>query len=137
MPGTPTLDPNTALVNAEKERMAQAPYGLDQARREVVLQAIQEVCTHRNWDLLAAHVRTNHVHVVVGAEVPPEKVMGDFKAYASRRLNAMQIDQPDRKRWARHGGTRWLAKPENVSAAIEYVVVEQGDAMSVFEADEL
>src|SRR5580704_7660823 len=59
--------------------MAQAPYGLDQARREVVLQAIQEICRHRNWDLLAAHVRTNHVHVVVGAEVPPEKVMGDSK----------------------------------------------------------
>jgi hypothetical protein len=70
---------------------------------------------------------------VAQAEVPPERVMIDFKAYASRRLNQMKLDEPGRKRWARHGSTRWLWKPEHVSAAIEYVVREQGDAMAVFE----
>src|ERR1039458_5456600 len=35
---------------------------------------------------MAAHVRSNHVHTVVEAEVPPERVMSDFKAYASRYL---------------------------------------------------
>ena len=43
------------------------------------------VCVRRGWSLLAAHVRSNHVHTVVEAEVPPERVMGDFKTYASRR----------------------------------------------------
>src|SRR6266498_1875166 len=84
------------------------PYHLDQARRDAVLEAIQEVCGHRGWGLLAAHVRSNHVHTVVEAEVPPERVLSDFKAYASRRLNRMRLDQPNRKRWARHGSTRWL-----------------------------
>jgi len=39
-------------------------------------------------------------------------------------------------RWARHGSTRWLWNPPHVSAAIQYVVAEQGDAMGVFEAQE-
>jgi len=60
--------------------------------------------------------------------------MNDFKAYASRRLNRMRLDEPDRKRWARHGSTRFLWKPQHVCAAIHYVVDEQGDAMSVFES---
>ncbi|HXB72042.1 MAG TPA: transposase [Candidatus Acidoferrales bacterium] len=96
--------------------------------------AIQEVCVHRGWSLLAAHVRSNHVHAVVEAEVTSERVMSDFKPYGSRRLNQMRLDGPNRKRWARHGSTRWLWKPQHVSAAIQYVVAEQGDAMSVFES---
>ena len=135
--GTPLLEEDSARVAAEEERMDQAPYHLDQIRRDAVLDAIQEVCANRGWNLLAAHVRSNHVHTVVEAEVPPERVMTDFKAYASRQLNRMNLDEPKRKRWARHGSTRWLWKPQHVSAAIEYVVAEQGDAMSVFESHEL
>ncbi len=117
--------------------MDQSAYHLDQTRRDAVLEALQEVCAHRGWSLLAAHVRSNHVHTVVAAEVPPERIMSDFKAYASRHLNRMRLDEPNRKRWARHGSTRWLWKPRHVSAAMQYVVGEQGDAMSVFESPEL
>ena len=137
VPGTPILEVDSARAAAERERMDQTPYNLDQLRRDVVLQAIQEVCAYRGWNLLAAHVRSNHVHAVVEAEVPPERVMGDLKAYASRRLNGMRLDEPNRKRWARHGSTRWLWTPQQVSAAIQYVVAEQGDGMSVFESREL
>ena len=136
VPGTPILEGNSARAASEEERMDQSPYHLDQIRRDAVLEAIQEVCAHRGWSLLAAHVRSNHVHTVVEAEVPPERVMSDFKAYASRHLNRMSLDEPNRKRWARHGSTRWLWKPKHVSAAIQYVVAEQGDAMSVFESHE-
>jgi len=114
--------------------MDQAPYTLDQTSRDVVLEAIQEVCGQRGSSLLAAHVRSTHVHSVVQAEVPPERVVNDFKAYASRRLNRMRLDEPDRKRWARHGSTRFLWKAEYVLAAIQYVVDEQRDVMSVFES---
>jgi hypothetical protein len=34
------------------------------------------------------------------------------------------------------GSTRWLWKLQHVSAAIQYVVAEQGEAMSVFEFHE-
>ena len=63
--------------------MDQPPYILDPDSRATVLEAIQVVCSFRKWTLLAAHVRTTHVHVIVAADVPPEKVMKDFKSYAS------------------------------------------------------
>ena len=81
-------------------------------------------------------MRTNHVHLVVEAEARPERVMNDLKSFASRWLNDCGLDEPARKRWARHGSTRWLWKREDVSAAIRYVVDGQGDPMAVFEASE-
>jgi len=132
--GNPILGGDAVRAAVEAARMNQGPYRLDRIRRDAVLGAIQEVCAHRGWVLLAAHVRSNHVHTVVEAEHPPERVMSDFKSYASRRLNAMRLEAPNRRRWARHGSTRWLWKPQHVSAAIEYVVAEQGDAMSVIES---
>src|SRR5215831_10844315 len=137
VPGTPVLEENSARAAFEEQCMDQPPYHLDQIRRDAVLQAIQEVCGHHGWSLLAAHVRSNHVHAVVETETRPERIMSDFKAYASRRLNWMKLDQPNRKRWARHGSTRWLWKPQHVSAAIQYVVDEQGRSMSAFESHEI
>jgi hypothetical protein len=58
--------------------------------------------------------------------------MNDFKAYASRALNRLGHDAPGRKRWARHGSTRWLWNYEDVLDAIRYVVEEQGEPMALF-----
>ena len=136
VPGTPVLHPDSARAAWEEQRMDQPAYRMDLVRRNAVLKAIQEVCGYRRWNLLAAHVRSNHVHTVVQAEAEPERVMNDFKAYATRRLNRLYLDYPNRKRWARHGSTRWLWNPQHVSAAIQYVVAEQGDVMSAFESNE-
>jgi REP element-mobilizing transposase RayT len=72
--------------------MGQLPYTLDETRRSVTLRAIQEVCDKKDWMRLAAHVRTNHVHIVVEAEATPEWVMTTFKRYASRALNRSGVD---------------------------------------------
>lgn len=127
-------DPN--LLQAELRNMDQPPYRLSSGPREVVLIALRERCLQQQWKLLAAHVRTNHVHLVVEAEARPERIMNDLKSYASRCLNQKGMDEPARKRWARHGSTRWLWKPKHVSAAIRYVVDEQGEPMAVLEAIE-
>jgi len=117
--------------------MDQKPYLLDPIRRTAVLESVREVCLYRDWNLLAAHVRTTHVHVIVEAEAPPEKVMNDFKSYASRKLNRLACDAPHRKRWAHHGSTRWLFEDESVRQAIKYVVEEQGESMEVFVTEEI
>ena len=136
IPGTPPLSPNMQRVQAEQKRMREPAYEMDAQRRDIALRAIQEVCGYRGWSLLAAHVRSNHVHVVVHALVQPECVMNDLKSYASRRLNECGLDTPLRKRWTRHGSTRYLWQPEQVEAAIRYVVYEQGKPMAVFEQKE-
>jgi REP element-mobilizing transposase RayT len=86
---------------------------------------------------MAAHVRTNHVHVVTAAGCKPEKVMSAMKAYSSRALNKCELDDPDCRRWARHGSTRYLWTEDSVRAAIRYVVDEQGEPMCVFERPSL
>jgi REP element-mobilizing transposase RayT len=123
-------DPQRAAT--EGRSMNHPPYELDGDSRAVVLQVLKEVCRHRGWNLLAAHVRSNHVHIVAEAEVPPEKVMNDLKAYASRALNQLSREESGRRRWARHGSTRWLWKDQDVREAIRYVVEEQGEPMAVF-----
>ena len=91
----------------------------------------------RGWDLLAAHVRSNHVHAIVESETRPERIMNEFKSYASRELNRLDRDGPDRKRRARHGSTRWLWKDEDLQQALQYVVDEQGEPLALFIAEML
>ena len=131
IPGSPFLPPRRGWVIAEERKMKQPAYRLDRSRREIVLRAVQQHCAHRSWRLLAAHVRSTHVHLVVSAEQPPEKILTEVKAYASRALSQGGCEDRSRKRWAHHGSTRYLWQPQHVSAAIEYVVHEQGEPMAV------
>ena len=101
--GSRLLNPDPDRVAAERRSMLQEPYTLDQTARAVVLAALRQHCTYRGWNLLAAHVRSNHVHAIVEAEIRPERMLSEFKSYASRELNRLGNDGPDRKRWARHG----------------------------------
>ena len=133
VPGSRLADANPARLTAKRDQMDQPPYLLDQVRRMTVLGSLREVCSYRTWSLLAAHVRTNHVHAVIEADVRPELIMNALKSYASRALNRLGIDEPDRKRWARHGSTRWLRKDEDVQEAIRYVVSAQGQPMQVYQ----
>jgi REP element-mobilizing transposase RayT len=131
VPGSRLAEANPERAGVQREQMDQPSYFLDRDRRAAVLDTLREVCLQRGWNLWAAHVRTNHVHAVVEAEERPEKIMHAFKSYASRNLNRLGIDEPDRKRWARHGSTRWLWKDRDVQNAIRYVVEGQGEPMEV------
>jgi len=132
--GSRLLEADPDREGAERRLMHQPPYSMGGPRREVVLAALQERCAQRQWTLLAAHVRSTHVHLIVEADLRPERIMNELKAYASRCLNRQRLDETKRKRWARHGSTRWLWNRENESAAIHYVVDEQGEPMAVFVA---
>jgi REP element-mobilizing transposase RayT len=137
LPGTPFLPVDPTRRVMEQGRMDQEIYTMDAARRSVVLRTIREVCDYRKWVLIAAHVRTNHVHIVVEADATPEKTMNDFKAYCSRRLTEAGLDSKDRKRWARHGSTRYLWKTEAVDAIVHYTLHEQGEVMDAYTTEPL
>jgi len=124
------VDP--VLESLELTQMRQPPYELGADARRSVLETIKEVCAYRSWLLLAAHIRSAHVHLVVRAHAAPERVMNDCKAYASRNLNVIEAEPRDRKRWARHGSNKYLWRVEDVEAAIRYVVEEQGEPMAVY-----
>ena len=135
LPGTPLLNPDPQRASEERHKMHQASYSLSHSRRAVVLDALREVCHSRGWQMLACHVRTTHAHIVVESEARPERVMNDFKAYASRALSRFKPELADSRRWARHGSTRWLWKDQDVREAVRYVVERQGEPMAVYVAE--
>ena len=118
------------LVEDYKNLNKASPVLLDSNDRNIILNTLKEVSDLKNWSLLAAHVRTNHVHVIINASEKPEIILNTFKAYATRNLNKKTIIK---KRWTRHGSTRYLWNVESVEAAIKYVIEEQGEPMTVFE----
>jgi hypothetical protein len=99
-----------------------------------VLLAVRERCLSQGFNLLAVHVRSTHAHVAVEAEIKPERVMSDLKAFASKKLNEAGMDEMGRKRCARHGSRRWLWKMADVLAAIGCVVNGKGEPTAVWEA---
>jgi REP element-mobilizing transposase RayT len=133
--GSRLVEPNPRRLAREQTLMDQVPYEMDEPRREAVLAATISRCRQVDWHLLAVHVRSNHVHLVVEARDPPEFVMTQLKSAASRRLNILGLDDPTRKRWARHGSTRRLFNDESVQRAIAYLIEGQGQPMAIFEAD--
>jgi REP element-mobilizing transposase RayT len=135
LPGSRTLPADRVLLAQSAGLMRHPPYLLDAQRRAAVLEGVREACQRRNWSLLAAHVRTNHVHAVLQADSSPEKVMSALKAYATRALNVAGFDVRERPRWARHGSTRYLWTRDRVSNAIRYVVAGQGDEMAVYRCE--
>jgi REP element-mobilizing transposase RayT len=94
--------------------------------RTLVERTIIEVAEHRGWTLHAVNVRTNHVHVVVTALKEPDRVMNDFKAYATRRLAEAGLVAKNAKVWSRHGSTRYLWTEKAVFDKCQYVRDEQG-----------
>ena len=117
-----------AIMTFDNAKLAQASINmkydaivLNEKQRCLVEEAIQEVCAYRHWELLKINVRTNHVHVVVIADVKPENVMSDFKRYATRRLIEANEFSAGVKLWTRHGSTRYLWNEDSVANACRYV----------------
>jgi REP element-mobilizing transposase RayT len=127
--GAPTEPESSILAGAARKAMTSDSYQLDASQREIVLRAIIKGCEHRNWILLAAHVRTEHIHVVVNGDIAPERLMTALKSYASGALNLVR---PADRRWARHGSTLYLWTPNEVTNAVRYVVSKQGEPMALF-----
>jgi REP element-mobilizing transposase RayT len=117
-------------ARAEHERsiMLAAPVLLTPEGRTVTLQAIGGVCRHRGWNVHAINVRTNHVHTVVSTAhrpATPERVMVDFKAWATRRLIEAGCSPPGAAVWAHHGSTRYLNHEDGFAGACHYTMYEQ------------
>lgn len=80
------MGPSSGLNEKEKTRLKNLPVVLGRNFRDVILKAILQVCGYRGWIAYAVHVRSNHIHIVVSGKEKPEKMMVDFKAYATRAI---------------------------------------------------
>jgi len=126
-PRSKWIDSNGPLAERMSESMKQSLVPLTSVQRDHVDAAVREVCEFRAYGLKAVNVRSNHAHVVVHADLRPEKIVNEMKAYSTRRLRREGEYEADHKIWSRGASTRYLWKPKHVVAAIDYVLYSQGD----------
>ena len=102
-------------------RMTENACFLTSLQRQAVEVQIAETCAHRGWTLHAVNCRSNHVHVVVTADVAnPKKVRVGLKAWATRILKE-RFDSGRENWWAERGSIRFLNNEDDLDAAILYV----------------
>lgn len=106
-----------------RARMKQTPMLLNPAAREAVEKAICEHAVVRHLRVLALHVASNHVHVVVqtARDETPEAIMQRFKMWATRALTDRTLIERGRRVWTDHGSTLWLNSHDEVAAKVDYV----------------
>ena len=127
VPRTPFLSPDSSRAECERTRLQHAPVELSAKGRRIVEETINAHCRHRGWELLALNVRTNHVHVIVaGADVTPNRMLGQLKAWTTRRLREAGCISAHARVWTHHGSTRYLWNQRSVEAALDYVTNHQG-----------
>jgi REP element-mobilizing transposase RayT len=130
--GQGKISANARLEQKELTNLKNKPFIFNAQVREIIRQAICEVCDFRKYYLIALNVRTNHVHCVVSAAAKPELILNSFKSYATRRLrDKIQLSNAI-KIWSRHGSTRYLWTEEQIGAAVDYVLNGQGDNLPNF-----
>jgi REP element-mobilizing transposase RayT len=79
--------PNPDKQAKSQSRLTETTVLLDDSQRQVVERTIREHCRIRQWQLHAINVRSNHVHVVITADLAPEQVLSQLKAWRARRLS--------------------------------------------------
>lgn len=131
--GTPRMFHSENLKNLMKNQMKQLPMILCKERRICVLAAVKEVCDYRGYELLAANIRSNHLHAVVAANANPDKIANEFKAYATRRLREKRLVETAGNVWARGKSRRYLWKSKHVEIVKDYVLFGQGDQIPEFD----
>src|SRR5581483_251390 len=110
----------------------ETPWTLDPEARRIALNTIRSVCRHREWLAHAIHIRTNHVHAVIGGQAKPERMLSDCKAYSTRAFRRAHPGIQRRRYWADHGSTRYLWNEVSLKAAIDYVLHAQGEQMACY-----
>jgi REP element-mobilizing transposase RayT len=109
-PGSQTPDPERE-ARAEAA-MAETAVVLTADQRKLVEDTIREHCRRRGWVLHAVNARTNHVHAVVTAERDPRDIMGQLKAWCSRKLSddagltTPVAKRAGRRHWFTEGGDK-------------------------------
>lgn len=131
--GTPMIKASTNFANAMKSVSREPPFTMQENYRETVLQSIIETCRYNHRHLLAAHVRVEHVHLVVRSEISKEKTTGKIKCFSTHALKKQHPELMQRKNfWSYHGSMKNIWVPESIFPALYYVVKKQGNPMSLY-----
>lgn len=122
--GGPQL-PRPRLEEWCRSRMTENAVLLKSDQRLRVEAVFRKHAAIRGWVLHAVSVRSNHVHLVVTANKPPELVRDQFKAYATRVLRQPPGAIEQEKIWARGGDGEIIDGDTNLEQVVQYVIEAQ------------
>ena len=125
--GANFVPPNRAWVGQSTRKMGRRAFQLCPSSRKLVEQTIERTCVLHNWTLHVVNARTEHVHLVVSAPLPPEPTMNSVKSWCTRRLREAGFIAPGIKPWSHHGSTIYLWDDHAVREATRYVAESQGE----------
>ena len=122
------------LTRAAQKAMCGPSVELDLRAAEAVLDQLRETAGHRRWQLEAVSIMPTHFHVVTAApfEIDGDKLLGDYKAYASRKLNRLCGRPASDQWWTDKGSTRPLYDDAAVAAAVHYALYKQPNPLVVW-----
>ena len=128
LPGTPYDVDEPMLKRHAEQKLAGDAIWLSRAHASALIPQFRETAGHRKWRLLSAAVMSNHFHVVVTVpgDPSPSRILQDFKAYASRRLNSEWTRPVSETWWTESGSKRKLPDENAVMAAVRYVWNQPG-----------
>jgi REP element-mobilizing transposase RayT len=125
--------PDMARKLEAEARMSEDACRLDREQRDLVERQIAETCHVRRWELHSVNCRSNHVHVVVTANIEPKIVRNQLNAWCTRRLKELATTRRNMQKgesnltsarenwWAERGSQRFINDLESLDAAILYV----------------
>jgi REP element-mobilizing transposase RayT len=136
-PGTPCDRAMPGLHRHAQSLLKCDPIRIAVPHAEALLVQFRETAGHRGWELRAVAIMANHVHLVVGVrgDPSPTKVLGDLKAYGSRKLNLGWRRPPSGTWWTYDGSKRKVKDEAHLRAVIEYVR-NQADPLIIWIADD-
>lgn len=130
---TPRMKHNPNWQRCMKENCKEQPFVMSKAQSKTVLQSVINTCQYADWVLYAAHVRSNHMHIIVKAHnKPPEQAAVSFKAYATRYLKHKYPDLQRKRYWSSGASTGYAFHSMALLRAIQYTVEEQHGVMACY-----
>jgi REP element-mobilizing transposase RayT len=107
--------------------MTRPPVILTRAQRAAVEEGIRELCRKRKWGLWALNARSNHVHIVVTADLSSKAVRSAIKAAGTKGMRKRDCWRSVKTPWGGGGSRRKVWTDDQLQATINYVMYDQGE----------
>jgi hypothetical protein len=120
-------EPDPSRENLAIHLMTESDCSLIPEQRQVVEETVQAHCEIRHWQLHIVNCRTQHVHAVISANVDPDRMLSELKAWCTRKLKeqARSISRDrssERQNWWTEGGSKRPVFDDNgLESVIIYV----------------
>ena len=125
-----SLPTQECLNHHEHHKLKTSPLLLNASKRKIILDVIIKHCNIRDWKLFAAHIRSNHVHIVVKSNKSIDETASEFKSWGTRMLRKDGIK--NHTAWTSGSSKKYIFKEAKLREKIQYVVYEQGEMMQYY-----